>query len=50
MQHIAFLFFTRLAGNGIGGEGANVLAGPLGNLTALQQLGLKGTISAIFLD
>ncbi len=43
MQHIAFLFLTRLAGNGIGDEGARMLAEPLGKLTALQQLDLAGT-------
>ncbi len=33
-----WLFLSRLAGNGIGAEGAGRLAEPLGKLTALQQL------------
>jgi hypothetical protein len=45
-----FLFLTRLADNRIGVEGAKVLAEPLGKLTALEQLYLQGTVSAVLLD
>jgi hypothetical protein len=38
------LFLSRLAGNGIGVEGAGRLAEPLGKLTALQELDLRGTV------
>jgi hypothetical protein len=44
-----FLLLTRLADSGIGDEGARVLAEPLGKLTALEQLDLGGTVSAILL-
>ena len=50
MHDIEVLFLTRLADNGIGVEGARMLAEPLGKLTALQQLNLSGTISAVLLD
>ena len=43
MRDIGFMFLTRLAGNGIGDEGARMLAEPLGKLTALEQLNLSGT-------
>ncbi len=33
-----------LAGNGIGAEGAGRLAEPIGKLTALQKLDLRGTV------
>ncbi len=45
-----FLFLTRLAGNSIGVESARMLAEPLGKLTALTQLDLRGTVSAVLLD
>ena len=38
------LFLSRLAGNEIGAEGAGRLAEPLGKLTALQELYLRGTV------
>ena len=38
------LFVSRLAGNEIGAEGAGRLAEPLGKLTALQELNLRGTV------
>jgi hypothetical protein len=38
------LFLSRLAGNNIGDEGAGRLAGPLGKLTALQELYLHGMV------
>ncbi len=38
------LFVSVLAGNGIGAEGAGRLAEPLGNLTALRELNLRGTV------
>ena len=38
------LFVSVLAGNEIGAEGAGRLAEPLGKLTALQKLGLGGTV------
>ncbi len=50
MHDIGFLFLTRLADNDIGDEGARMLAEPLGKLTALQKLDLRGTVSAILLD
>jgi hypothetical protein len=37
------LFVSRLAGNEIGSEGAGRLAEPLGKLTALLKLDLRGT-------
>ena len=49
MHDIGFLFLTRLADNGIGVEGARMLAEPLGKLTALLQLGLACTVSAFLL-
>ncbi len=45
-----YLFLTRLAGNGIGDEGARVLAEPLGKLTALEQLNLRSAVSAVLVD
>ncbi len=45
-----YLFLTRLAGNGIGVEGARVLAEPLGKLTALQWLYLSRTVSTVLVD
>ena len=39
-----FVFFSRLADNEIGSEGAGRLAEPLGKLTALQHLDLGGTV------
>ena len=50
MHDIGFVFLTRLAENGIGDEGARMLAEPLGKLTALQKLDLLGTISSVLLD
>ncbi len=44
-----YLFLTRLAGNGIGVEGARVLAEPLGKLTALERLDLSCTFIVILL-
>jgi hypothetical protein len=38
------LFLSRLAGNGIGDEGAGRLAEPLGKLTALQELNISCTV------
>ncbi len=49
MRDIGFLFLTRLAGNRIGDEGVRRLAGPLGKLTALLQLGLACTVSFVLL-
>jgi hypothetical protein len=37
------LYLSRLAGNQIGDEGAVRLAEPLGKLTSLQELNLRGT-------
>jgi hypothetical protein len=42
------LFLSRLAGNGIGAEGAGKLAEALGKLTALQTLYLGGSVSLFF--
>jgi hypothetical protein len=44
------LFLTRLADNGIGSEGARMLAGPLGKLTALEQLDISGSAATVLLD
>jgi hypothetical protein len=44
------LFLNHLSGNRIGDEGARMLAEPLGKLTALRQLYLGGTVSAVLLD
>ena len=38
------LFVSVLAANKIGAEGAGRLAEPLGKMTALQKLGLRGTV------
>ncbi len=38
------LFLSLFAVNKIGDEGAGRLAEPLGKLTALQELGLEGTV------
>jgi hypothetical protein len=47
MHDICSLFLTRLAVNCLSDEGARMLAEPLGKLTALQQLNLWGTVSAV---
>ncbi len=39
-----FVFLSRRAGNELGSEGAGRLAEPLGKLTALQHLDLRGTV------
>jgi hypothetical protein len=41
------MLLSRLAGNHMGDEGAGMLAEPLGKLTALQQLNLRGTVSGL---
>ncbi len=42
---VVFVFyFSRLAVNGIGAEGAGRLAEPLGKLTALQHLDIGSTV------
>ena len=41
------LFLSRLAGNEIGAEGAGRLAEPLGKLTALQELDLRGAACCV---
>ncbi len=38
------MFLSRVAENKIGAEGARMLAEPLGKLTALRELNLKGTV------
>ncbi len=42
------VFLTRISGNIIDHEGARFLSESLGQLTALQQLNLEGTILAFF--
>ena len=43
-----FLYLSRLAGNGLGAEGAGRLEEPLGKLTALQKLYLSSTLAGVF--
>ena len=43
-----FLYLSRLAGNGLGAEGAGRLEEPLGKLTALQKLDLSCTVAGVF--
>ncbi len=45
-----YLFLTRLAGNGIGVEGARMIAEPLGKLTVLEQLNISGAVSTVLVD
>ncbi len=43
-----FLYLSRLAGNGLGAEGAGRLEEPLGKLTALRELDLRSTVAGVF--